>query len=63
MSRPTTRSSSSTPPENDPPNHLSSSSTTDQRLDSILKLLAQPDPRLVEILTRMEQRLDHRFLL
>ena len=50
MSRPTTRSSSSLPPDNGTQDHSSSSSPTDQRLDSILKLLAQPDPRLVEIL-------------
>jgi hypothetical protein len=33
----------------------------DQHLDSILELLAQPNPRLVNILECMEQHLNQRF--
>jgi hypothetical protein len=64
MTRPTTRSTSSCshdPDATNPPTVMVSSSTTDQRLDSILNTLAHPDPRLVEILTGLEQRLGRRL--
>jgi hypothetical protein len=64
MTRPTTRSTSSSshdPDATNPPTVMVSSSTTDQRLDSILDILAHPDPRLVEILTGLEQRLGQRL--
>lgn len=61
MTSPTTRSSSTSPPDDGTQHHPSSSSTMDQHLDSILELLAQPNPRLVDILECMEQHLNQRF--
>ncbi len=57
MTHPTTRSTTSNPPDDGTPPPPASSTTTDQCLDSILEILAHPDPRLIEILAGLEQRL------
>ncbi len=61
MPRPITRATFSNPSDDDVLPTDSSSTSTDQHLDSILSILARPDPRLVEILERMEQHLDDRL--